>query len=160
MNLLLDTNVFIDYLGRQKPFFECAERVVAAGYFGDAQLWVPVQSVKDAFFILRKYIDSARLQHSFVSVFDVVKPVGLSGDDAVRAARLAWDDYEDCLIALAADKVKADYLITRDSKGFERSSVPPMSPSDWLVMMERDHRLTYDSVTLDASASEGVKTAG
>ena len=38
MNLLLDTNVIIDYMGRQKPFFENAERIIAAGYFGDATL--------------------------------------------------------------------------------------------------------------------------
>ena len=37
MNLLLDTNVLIDYLGRKPPFFEDAERIVAAGYFGDVR---------------------------------------------------------------------------------------------------------------------------
>ena len=29
MNLLLDTNVLIDYLGRKEPFFANAERIVA-----------------------------------------------------------------------------------------------------------------------------------
>ena len=44
MNLLLDTNVLIDYLGRKEPFFANAERIVAAGFFGDATLWMAAQS--------------------------------------------------------------------------------------------------------------------
>ena len=40
MNLLLDTCVVIDYLGRKEPFYAEAERVMAAGFFGDAKLWL------------------------------------------------------------------------------------------------------------------------
>ena len=63
---------------------------------------------------------------------DLSSPVGFSGKDALRAARLEWKDYEDCLVAICADKVKADYLITRDIKGFARSPVPVMRPEAWL----------------------------
>ncbi len=148
MNLLLDTNVLIDFIGRKPPHFEAAERVIAAGYFGDAKLWVPVQSLKDAFYVLERYVDSERIQNAFLKAFEVITPVGLSGEDAVRAARLKWSDYEDCLVSICADKAKADYLITRDKKGFERSSVPVLSPGEWLEMMEREHRLVYDAIAL------------
>lgn len=147
MNLLLDTNVFIDFIGRKPPHFAAAERVIAAGYFGDAKLWVPVQSLKDAFYVLEKYVSSDRIQDAFLKAFEVITPVGLSGEDAVRAARLKWHDYEDCLVAVCADKAKADYLITRDKRGFERSSVPALTPDEWLEMMERDHRTIYDAET-------------
>lgn len=146
MNLLLDTNVFIDYVGRKPSFFADAERVVAAGYFGDAKLWVSVQSLKDAFYVLERYLDSRKIQRAFLNACEVITPVGLSADDALRAARLEWDDYKDCLIALCAEKARADYLITRDTKGFARSSVPAMTPAEWLGMMRRERRLVYDVV--------------
>lgn len=149
MNLLLDTNVFIDYIGRKEPFYAAAERVVAAGFFGDARLWVPAQSLKDAFYVLSRHLDPHRIQQAFVKTCEVVTPVGTSADDALRAARLSWNDYEDCLVALCADKVKADYLVTRDANGFERSSVPVISPTEWLAMMQREHGLTYGSETLN-----------
>lgn len=79
--------------------------------------------------------------------FDIIEPVSLSADDLRRAARLRWDDYEDCLIALAADKAHADYLITRDARGFSRSPVPALSPPDWLGLM-RESGLVYDEVEI------------
>ena len=116
MNLLLDTNVLIDYLGRKEPFFANAERIVAAGFFGDATLWMAAQSPKDAFYVLERYIDPQRIQQALLKAYEIITPVALTADDLATAARLQWDDYEDCLVALAAQKARADYLITRDAK--------------------------------------------
>ena len=148
MNLLLDTNVLIDYLGRKAPFFDAAQRIVAAGFLGDVRLWTSVSSLKDAFYVLDHYLDSACVQRAIASACEVIVPVDLSGEEALRAAKLGWRDYEDCLIALAAEKVHADYVITRDAKGFSRSSVPPISPAAWLEEMEREHGLAYGVVNL------------
>ena len=148
MNLLLDTNVLIDYLGRKEPFFLSAQKVVIAGFFGDARLWVPSQSVVDAFYVLSRYVDSARLQAAILKALTVIEPVDLTGASLERAARLGWDDLEDCLIALAAARVGADYLITRDAKGFARSTVPAVSPDAWLNIMREEHSLNYGEVQL------------
>lgn len=145
MNLLLDTSAFIDYLGRKDPFFTPVKNLLAAGYFGDATLWVPAQSLKDAFYVLSRYLDSIALQRGMAAACEIIHPVSLSAEDAVRAARLEWADYEDCLIALAAEKVKADYLITRDKKGFSRSMVPALSPQEWLGMME-ERGVVYEDI--------------
>lgn len=125
MNLLLDTNVLIDYLGRKEPFFLSAQKVVIAGFFGEA-----------------------RLQAAVLKALTVIEPVDLTGASLERAARLGWDDLEDCLIALAAERVGADYLITRDAKGFARSTVPAVSPDAWLNIMREEHSLDYGEVQL------------
>ena len=148
MKVLIDTNVIIDYLGRKKPFFEDAQRVIAAGYFGDAQLWVSAQSFKDAFYVLSHYVDPVCVQDALLKLLEVVNPVDLAGADIAAAARLKWRDYEDCLIALAAQKAGADYLVTRDCKGFERSMVASITPSDWLDLLRENERVTYDAVAL------------
>lgn len=148
MNLLLDTNVLIDYLGRKEPFFPSAQKVVIAGFFGDAQLWTPAQSVVDAFYVLSRYVDSTRLQAAILKAFTAITPVDLTGASLERAARLGWDDLEDCLIALAAEKVGADYLVTRDTKGFARSTVPAVTPDMWLNIMREELGLDYDEIRL------------
>ena len=147
MKLLLDTNLLIDYLGRKEPFFDDAQKIIAAGYFHDAELFVSAGSVKDAFYVLNHYAPSERIQRSFTSLFDVVRPVALDARALSAAASLLWDDFEDCLIALSAVKSSADYLITRDRAGFSRSMVPALSPSEWLNLMEQ-RGLIYDSAAL------------
>lgn len=148
MNLLLDTNVVIDYLGRQEPFYKDAERIIAAAYFGDARLWVAVQSFKDAYYVLEHYVESSRVQDAILKLLEVVNPVDLTGEDVVNAARLKWDDLEDCLIATCAVKAGADYLVTRDAKGFARSMVPAISPSEWASLVCAEEGVVYDSVKL------------
>ena len=146
MKLLIDTNVIIDYLGRKPPFFPNAERIMAAGYFGDAELWASSQSFKDAFFVLAHYVDSSSLQDAIAHLLEIVHPVDLTGEDMIAATQLKWPDLEDCLIALSAQKAKADYLVTRDRKGFERSPVPVTSPTEWLDYMRANKRITYDAI--------------
>ena len=148
MKLLVDTSIIIDYLGRKQPFFEEAERIMAAGYFGDAELWASTQSFKDAFFVLSRYVDPARVQDAILALLEVVRPVDLTGDDVIAGARMKWDDLEDCLISLSASKANVDYLVTRDRKGFGRSAVSVASPSEWLEIMRSSERLSYDSVSL------------
>lgn len=148
MNLLLDTNVFIDYLGRKEPYYSDARQIVMAAFFGDVKLWVPAQSVTDAYYVLRKYVDSQALQKVITSAFEFISPVDLVSADLYRAAQLNWRDMEDCLISLAAEKARANYLITRDTKGFTRSSVPAMTPSQWIAFMEQERGLVYGEVAL------------
>ena len=137
MNLLLDTRVVIDYLGRKEPFYAEAERVMAAGFFGDARLWIAGQTINDAFYVLSKYLGPRRVQAALETLLQVVTPVAL---------RLGWDDLEDCLVALCAQSARADYLVTRDTKGFSRSLVPVVSPSEWLALMEQRHALCFEGV--------------
>lgn len=153
MNLLLDTCVVIDYLGRKEPFYAEAERVMAAGFFGDARLWIAGQTINDAFYVLSKYLDPRRVQAALETLLQVVSPVVLSPTDYTNALRLGWDDLEDCLVALCAQSARADYLVTRDAKGFSRSPkgfsrslVPVVSPSEWLVLMEQRHALRFEGV--------------
>lgn len=143
MNLLLDTNILIDYLGRKEPFFEPAKQIAMAAFFGDAKVWVPAQSVTDAFYVLERYIESDRLQKSILKTLELFSPIDLTGTDLRQAARLSWPDMEDCLIGLAASKANADYLITRDKTGFERSAIPVLSPLEWVQLMHDERGLEY-----------------
>ena len=149
MKLLVDTNVLIDFLGRKPPFFEDAERIVAAGYFEDAQLWASTQSFKDAFYVLSHYADAHRVQAAMGAMLEIVNPVDLTGADIKTAIQLNWDDFEDCLIAVSAQKAGADFLLTRDTKGFERSMVPVKTPAEWLDFMRDTESVTFDAVDLD-----------
>lgn len=116
---------------------------MAAGFFGDVKLWVSSLSMKDVFYVLERAIDSRALQQSFVKLAEVVSFVSVGEEEILRAAHLEWDDFEDCLIALCAEKAKADHIVTRDLWGFERSSVPVMHPDAWLEMMRESHGLDY-----------------
>ena len=53
---------------------------------------------------------------------------------------------------MCAEKVKADFLLTRDEKGFAQAHVPVMSPGDFFNYIESEYQITYDIVDLNEEA--------
>lgn len=148
MNLLLDTNIYIDYLGRKDPFFPAAQKIMMAGFFHDAQLWLPAQSITDAFYVLSKYVENQKLKKAMLESLDVIRLVSLTSEDVLSALKRSWIDLEDCLISISAEKVKADYLVTRDVDHLERSSVPVVEPTEIVRIFKDDMGLDYEELSI------------
>ena len=144
MRLLSDTNVLVDYFGGRHPFFEEWELINAMQIAGYAELWASAESYTDAFYLLHKAVGSARLQEMFVESLECIRVCSLGEEDICEAAGRSWDDFEDCLIDVCAEKVKADYIITRDKSGFSRSKIPAYAPKAFFEHLEHDHGLVFE----------------
>ncbi|MDR3280175.1 MAG: PIN domain-containing protein [Synergistaceae bacterium] len=53
-------------------------------------------------------------------------------NDLLHAMELDITDFEDALASVCAKRVNADYILTRDIKGFLSSAVPPITPENFL----------------------------
>ena len=62
--------------------------------------------------------------------FEVV-PAGR--DAMLRARTLGWDDFEDAVVAAAAESAGCDALVTRNVKDFRDSPVPALTPEEYLL---------------------------
>jgi len=146
MDLLLDTNVVIDHFGARPGFDTDAHKVFATGLFGDATLWVTPNSLRDAFYILRKTVSPADIQAAFTRSFSCVHVCSVCQEDIERAASLSWQDMEDCMISVCAEKVHADYIVTRDANGFSASPIKTISPAELLKKMAEQQNIHYDFI--------------
>lgn len=143
MDLFVDTNVLLDHFGSRPGFAENARKVLAMGLFGDARLWAAPQSFNDMFYILRKTMEPDAIQAAFAKAYSFVNICSIDADDMALAARRSWNDMEDCLIAVCADKVRARCIVTRDAKGFADASIEAVSPEELLARMEAERGISY-----------------
>ena len=58
--------------------------------------------------------------------------VDVLATDVTEAFSLAMDDFEDALFAQCAKRVRADYIVTRNTKDFVDSPAPSVEPDDFL----------------------------
>ena len=144
MKLLLDTNVLVDYFGARRPFCDQWELINALQMTGYAELWASAESYTDAFYLLRRAVGSEKLQDMFLESLSFVRVCSVDEDDIRKAAERSWSDFEDCLFAVCAEKVKADYIITRDAGGFKRSKIPAMDAPSFFTMLEEDYGIVYE----------------
>lgn len=146
MKLLLDTNVLIDYYAQREPFAADANKIVAAQLVGDVQLWTCPHSFPDISYILRRAIPIHELQKMMLSSLDFLEVCTVEHEDVKQSLVANWDDPEDALVERCAERIKADYLITRDKKGLDKAGVPSLAPHEWLDMMESTYGIVYESV--------------
>lgn len=97
------------------------------------------------FYVLnqRLKVASPLVQRAFLKSFDFIKLVSLEPADVKEAARRAWDDFEDCLVAVAAEKIGADFIITRDAKGFSQSKIKALDADAFLGWMRQKRGRSY-----------------
>ncbi len=148
MRALVDTNILIDYFGRREPFFQWWPPLLAMQEFGDIELWVASQSFTDAFYILNRQVPANELQKAFHESLSFLKVCTVGSAEIAEATRRSWADYEDCLVALCAENIDADVLLSRDAAGFKDAKMPVHSLEGLFQMLEGDYGLIYDEVSL------------
>ncbi|MDO4443329.1 MAG: PIN domain-containing protein [Slackia sp.] len=146
---MLDTNTLIDLFSRRQPFFEDCERLMVMRIFGDVELWASAKSYTDVFCVLRKALGSADVQKMFLKSMEYMNVCSIDGSDIARAASMGWPDFEDCLVYVAADKIKADCILTRDEAGFSAAKIPACSATEFFEEYGKAKGVFYDAVDLN-----------
>lgn len=152
LKLFLDTNVLVDLLEPREEFLEGVRRVFLMASFGDAELWASSSCMTDLYFILMREFRGTNgdIQRAILKLIATDNKCKLhiyapQERDVVRALRYRWPDFEDCLVSVCAESVQADYIVTRDLKGFRHAALPSISPRRLLGMAAGDG-LTYDEI--------------
>ena len=148
MRLFLDTNILVDFYARRDPFFQEAKLLWIASCFKDVELWASSQSFVDAEYILRRAIPVRTLREMMTKSLAHLRISSPSPNDLADVLSSGWPDLEDFLIARCAQNEGADYLITRDTKGFGSSKVPALSPEQFFRMMQEEYGVVYSRETL------------
>ena len=149
MRLFLDTNVLIDYFSRRTPFFDACIQLRCAQTLGDCELWASAKSFTDVFYVVSRLGDGTLLQEAMLESLSFLKVCSIDGEDIAAAARACWPDFEDCLIDVAARKVGADRILTRDLTGFTRSRLPVLTPQQFFEWLRDEHGVVYKELEVD-----------
>jgi len=68
-------------------------------------------------------------------LLDTVEVLPEEKQDFLAARMLGFPDYEDALVVTFAQKSGSDYIIPRDSAGFQRSPVSVLGPTGLLAKL-------------------------
>lgn len=137
MDLVLDNNIVIDHIDRREPFYELSRRVCLLGVVGEANTYISVNMLTDIYYLLRKDYGSQGAQDLIENNLSFLQLIGISAEDAQKALAARWGDFEDCLVARCAEKIKADYIVTRNVKDFRLSSVEAVTPEELFDRLEK-----------------------
>ena len=69
MQILIDTNVILDWLMHREPFSENAKYIMEEAMFGNVEGYLTAHTFSDLFYILRKDIDGNSCYYCYVNIF-------------------------------------------------------------------------------------------
>jgi len=134
MKIFVDTNVVLDVLLKQEPFyqnsfeiFQLAEEERISGCLSSA-------SITDIFYLLRKKLHNAAVIYSIMDDLVALFSVAAVSDVTISSAlSLRWKDFEDAVQFSVAKENNVEYIITRNKADFESSDIPCMSPAEFIT---------------------------
>ena len=137
MTILLDTNVIMDALQERSPFDIPAKEILLRGQNGELTCLLTANSAADIFYLYNKVRDIQSAKAALDFLLSVYKVVSVTHEDCITARSLPIDDFEDGLIVACAEKVAADYIITRDKCLLEADSVVRLiAPAAFIALLQ------------------------
>jgi predicted nucleic acid-binding protein len=136
MRILLDTNIVVDIISKREGY-EDSLKTLKYCEIKRADGFVSAQTVTDLIYILRKYIAPENARSAVRTLLAVVDVADVLKSDISTAFASEMKDFEDAVQASCAARIKADYIVTRNIKDFDKSPIPALLPSEMLEIMRK-----------------------
>lgn len=133
MKLLIDANILLDVLQNREPFVEASSVIWKLCETEKAEGYVSALTFANLVYVMRKQLDPERIAEVLNQLSLIFSFTKFTPADLTRAAELQWDDFEDAVQSVTAERVHADYIITRNVRDFAKSKVIAFTPSELLA---------------------------
>lgn len=129
--IFLDTNFLMDYFIREE-YHDMAEKLLLLARNKKYFLFVSYLSVANFAYIVRK-LPSSTVGSMIYRMCTSLKVISNTQEQILKSLKLDAKDFEDGLQYQAAKDAKCDCIITRNQKDFSFSSLPVLSPEDFIA---------------------------
>lgn len=133
MKAVIDNNVIIDALSPNPQFEANARQILWLASAKAIDGYVSANSLIDIFYVLRKKHGTDKAKIMLQKLLLIVDIIGIEPKDCTDALSLPMADFEDALVAVCAEKIRADFIVTRDEKFItEKTAVRTITPRQLL----------------------------
>jgi len=132
-DLFIDTDVIIDFLIDRKP--HSREAAIIFTLIDHKKLKGDVSSLtfSNLYYVLRKLESHNKVIAKLDSLSKMVNILKVDEQIIKNAISSSFPDFEDTIQYFSAlDSKKIDVIITRNTKDFRNSTIPVMTPGDYL----------------------------
>lgn len=133
MRILIDANILLDVLQNRTPFAEASSKIWKLCETEQVKGYVSALTFANLVYVMRKELDPARIEDVLGKLSLIFEFADLTAMDLTRAAALGWDDFEDALQSVTAERIHADCIVTRNVRDFAQSRVLAFTSAELLA---------------------------
>ncbi len=132
MHVLIDGNIVFDVLQNRKPHVEASSKVWKLCETELIQGHISALTFADLVYVMRKELTPEKISEILKKLSLIFHFSDLCVSDIEKAAIMMWEDYEDAIQAATAERISATFIITRNIKDYRHSTVPALTPAEFL----------------------------
>lgn len=133
MRLLVDANILLDVLQNRQPYAADSAKIWKLCETAQDLGFVTALSFANLVYVMRKELDPETIEEVYRKLELIFQFTELSSKDLDKAVAMKWNDFEDALQIAAAERMNADYIITRNVRDFLHSRVMALTPAEYLA---------------------------
>ena len=133
MRILIDTNIILDIVQKQEPFFADSYQALRKAIETNVECLISASAATDIFYMLRRAFQSSqKAKERIEQLSQIFAFADVQGADIQTALMRSMPDFEDAVVDAVAERSGASYILTRNIRDFVGSSVPAVSPAEFL----------------------------
>jgi len=133
MKLLIDANILLDVLEDREPYVKDSSLIWKLCETEQASGYVSTLTFANLVYIMRKELDPQKIAEVLKKLSLIFEFSDLTATDLTKAADLEWPDFEDAVQSVIAERVYADYIVTRNVRDFTGSKVIAFTPAELIA---------------------------
>ena len=133
MVLLIDANIILDVLLNRPDVVKDSAMIWKLCETEQMKGYVSTLTFANLVYIMRKQLAPEKIEDVFHKLNLIFEFADFSVSDLTHAADLNWKDFEDAVQSVTAERIHADYIITRNVRDFSKSRVMAFTPPELLA---------------------------
>ena len=131
--VFIDSNIVIDFLTDREPFAIDAAKIFELSNQGKLKIYISSLSINNIHYIISR-LESKKKAISLINqLLPLIEILPVVRSTIEKTIIANFKDFEDGLQNFCAEEGKLNTIVTRDIKGFSKSKLAILTPSEYLV---------------------------
>jgi predicted nucleic acid-binding protein len=136
VKIFVDTNVLLDVFQERRPHYDGSVSVWDMAERGQLSGFISAISFNNIYYIVSRFRDKKHASRAIKLLRGTFSPVPLDEQILNQAIDSKMNDFEDAIQFFSAVRASANFIITRNNKDFPKSSIPVLTPEEFLAIIE------------------------
>ncbi len=132
--VFFDSDVLLDVLIQRPKHYEQSAVVLSLADSKVVEGYTSTLILCNLHYILRKQLGEKVAMLHVAKLLEMLEILDLRKNDISAAMNLGMPDFEDAIQSCIAFRSHMDWIVTRNSKDFKKSSVKPLIPSEFIEL--------------------------
>lgn len=134
--ILIDLNVVLDVIQKREPHYRSSAAVLERVIQKEDSAALPAHTFTTAHYLISRFQKRAIADQVIGWLLEHFTMAPVDHPTLTKAKLLNWPDFEDAVVAAAAQATNCTTIVTRNVKDFRLSPISALTPDEYLAELD------------------------